>query len=633
MAIDTRKYIQDPNNPTASIPNPSYGAILDGQYKTPPLIPTTPTAPITPKPTPGSGTYPEDLANSIQQTINQTTKAVSSLRDQQAALKQYGLTDTNQLKQSATGAWIPVTQSEEVEKTPSVPPPVVGTSDAERTAKRKEEIDKIKAELGGGATAPTVYKTAEDYDKLRKEQGLVKDEEELASIQNESALINEELRKYSSTAGEAVSEIGRVGAVSEAERNASFRLEGLAIRENAVINRLNSKNAYIGNMLKLGLQDYQTSLDDYNRQYAENSKAVELYNADLDNQKKDAMAGFSTITNLLKDKNIDINTLDPKLKSQIQTLELQSGLPEGTFEAFMTAYPDDNILSPVINEGADGSKTAYFFTQNSKTGQPKLIQTYPLSGAGNAPGTLPAGLLPTEQNNALVNAFNSAILGLPAITQKTATKTFQNYLSTGDTEAAKNYLLSVAIQGLPTDQQNQLVGRAVATDALGKIQELLGEARAKGADTNLFTGKLEYTANSLGTSTNPELAYIGSLLQQQFITYRRAMTGVAFSPVESSDYEKIFPSLIDVEKLSNAKIKALTDTFDIHNRANLSVYLGGSKNYDAIYGNKQQTENTMALDKLWQQTAGEEIPEPLKDPSWTERHPVLTGLYKWIFGK
>src|SRR3990167_7955378 len=111
----------------------------------------------------------------------------------------------------------------------------VGTSDAERARLRQEKIDKIKAELEAGATKPTTYRSSDEFVRLRKEQGVVKDEEELVAIQNEARLGQQELRESEATSGEGVSEGGRLGMMSERERNLNFRIEGLGLRERAVI--------------------------------------------------------------------------------------------------------------------------------------------------------------------------------------------------------------------------------------------------------------------------------------------------------------------------------------------------------------------------------------------------------------
>lgn len=339
-------------------------------------------------PVQGSGTYAEDLANAydadkaaqIQKGIDETTVSVSDLRAQQEAMTKYGVVDTSMLVKDDAGNYVPKTQTLGTLGEEDV---IAGTSDAERARIREEEIEKKKEELKAGTETPGVYKTADEYKRLREEQGIVDDEAEWNALQNEANIIKQELRVFSSTAGEGVSEAGRVGAVSEAERNAMFRMEGLALRETAVVNRINSKNAYVSNMLELGQQDYQNALADYERKYNENYQAIQLYNEDLDEIKTSAMAGLNTMITLMGEKNIDFDSLNPALQSQIKTLELQSGLPAGTMSAFMSAYPNDEIIGSQNVTNADGSTSTFFFAKDAETGEPKIIKTFNLGGAGS----------------------------------------------------------------------------------------------------------------------------------------------------------------------------------------------------------------------------------------------------------
>lgn len=88
---DTRQYIQDPNNPYASIPNPNYVPPTTGG-----AIPTSPVSPT---------------VSSVTGQITDVQGQVADLQAQQAALTQYGLTDTNQLTKDASGNYVPITPS------------------------------------------------------------------------------------------------------------------------------------------------------------------------------------------------------------------------------------------------------------------------------------------------------------------------------------------------------------------------------------------------------------------------------------------------------------------------------------------------------------------------------------------
>jgi len=566
MAIDTRKYIQDPNNPAASIPNPSYGAVLDGQYKSPaPITPTTPDAPITP--TPGSGTYPEDLANNIQKNIDATKISVTDLQAQQAALKQYNLTDTKQLTKDASGKYIPSNQS--------VPPPVVGTSDAERAAKRAEEIEKIKSELGGGAIAPNPYKSVEDYDKLRKEQGIVKDEEELASLQNESALINEELRKFKSTAGEGVSEAGRVGMVSEAERNANFRLEGLSIRENAVVNRLNSKNAYIGNMLKLGFQDYQTAYQEYTDNWNQNLQIQNIVSKNEDQDKQDAIATLNTMTQGFQNAGITWSEMTPSIQAQIKANELKLGM-EG-FTQLILSQADKPILTTIVSDDKSSATILY------KDGTSKTIDTGMAPGGG-------LGLTPAQVNQT-INSIAGAFDNEPIV---------KNFNIVAEGKAFVDSLSNLTTN--PADDQGLIYSLAKALDPNSVVRE--GEYATVQKYSQSFV-------KAYGKTVTQALAGTGFLSEEA----RRNIKSTITSRYNASlqNYQNVYDSYQkQIEDVKSGKVRGITD-------------------YSQAYNFGQTNQFSSILDALYQQSGGEETPKVLSDPTWTERHPVLTRLYNWIF--
>ncbi len=312
---------------------------------------TTPTT----APTPGTGTYVEDLAKKYNETSTQTPETTST----------------------------------------------VGTSDAERAKAKQAEIEKIKTELTAGAEKPTVYKSADEYKKLREEQGIANDESELQAIQNEANLIKQDVRKYSATAGEMMTEAGRTGAVSEAERNANFRLEDLAIREQAVTSRINAKNTYINTMLGLGQKDYTNALNDYNTEYQINSKAVDLFNSQADDLVKSATASLTTTINLLTEKGITYDSLNDATKSQIDTLALQAGMPQGLIQEAMSIAPEDKIQS--VAERTDAQGNTYFdILRVDQDGGAYVQKVYRGTEGGGGTGLTPA------QINATVNQIAGA---------------------------------------------------------------------------------------------------------------------------------------------------------------------------------------------------------------------------------
>lgn len=190
--------------------------------------------------------------------------------------------------------------------------------------------------------------------------------------------------------------------------------------------------------------------------------------------------------------------------------------------------------------------------------------------------------LPPEQKP-LVDAFNNVAIGLTSSQMKSAQTTFNNALKSGDLTSARQIVVRAATQGLNASDQTQALGRTQAISALDDIQKLLDDAKSKGVDTNLISGNVTDVAEKLGTTNNPALSYISSRIASILQVYRRAMTGVAFSPAESKQYEQLFPSTTKTGELNTTKIQALRDSLDSNNRAVLGFAMGDN-NYNALFG-------------------------------------------------
>jgi hypothetical protein len=235
----------------------------------------------------------------------------------------------------------------------------VGTSDKSRAA----AIAAIKNELAPNALPEAVNSAAERI-KLRQEQGIVNDEADLNDIRTEAALAKEELRQFRATAGQGVTEGGRLGAVSEAERNLNYRLEGLAIRESSLVDRLNSKNAYINQVISDKREDYNSAVGKWNAEYKINSDAIDALNSQLDDQKKDALTTVTTLQNLLSDSGLTYDQFPADLKTQLESSALKAGLPKDVFAAVYAGVDaGDKVISHFLQDNKAGGKDVYTLVQ------------------------------------------------------------------------------------------------------------------------------------------------------------------------------------------------------------------------------------------------------------------------------
>ncbi len=421
---------------------------------------------------------------------------------------------------------------------------VVVTSDSERARIRQEALDRIKTDLSGGAEKPSVFKTADEFKRLRQEQGIVQDEEELASLRNEAALANQEMRQFKSTAGQGVSEGGRIGAISEAERNLNFRLEGLAIREQNVLSRVNSKNTYINAAIKAGQEDYSTALENYNTEFTRNLKAVELYNQELDDQQKDALTGLTTITNLLKDKNLDFDSLDPAVKTQFETLSLQAGLPSGIMQSIFAAKPNEEIAS--IQKNDDGTTTV-LYKQNGKISN---VQTY---GEVKPDGTL-------------LTVDEARKLGVPYGTKRSEAFGMQSAEDTlgGLSEDQRKALMQIRGEA---QKDPDIKGFVEVRDAYDRIQSAAKNPSAAGDLALIFAYMKILDPNSTvreGEFANAENA--GSVPERIWAQYNKVKEGTRLTEVQRKDFIDTSKGLYEPKRRNYEQaVKFYKDQAEIYN--------------------------------------------------------------------
>lgn len=242
----------------------------------------------------------------------------------------------------------------------------ISTSASVRAARLAE----IRGELAPSGL-PTAPATAEERIRLRQEQGIVNDEADLADLREDAALLQQELRQYRTTAGERVTEAGRLGAVSETERNARFRLENLAIREQSLLSRISTKNDFIDSMIKDQQLDYQNALNRWNQEFKINSQAVELYNQQLDEDQKDAIATITTLSNLLQESGVPFERWTPQMKQQAEQSALRAGLPKDTFSVAFSSIEQGTktIGSPIV------VGNSVYMTVQKPNGEVGLIKT------------------------------------------------------------------------------------------------------------------------------------------------------------------------------------------------------------------------------------------------------------------
>jgi hypothetical protein len=246
------------------------------------------------------------------------------------------------------------------------PAPAVGTSDAERFKQREKELRESLG-LGGMPQAPDLFGETDKamLETARKERETIQLETE--KILEERLTLEEQLRQFKATAGEGVSEAGRVGMVSEKERGVQNQLDALNRRELVLETKLRNRNSTISELMGLQKQEYSDAVAQYNTAF---SQAVSLYgiiDKDEDELKINAKASLDVLSNAYKAQieagKFKIEDLTPMQKVKLEELEVQAGLPQGsTLAVLQTLKPGEEKMY----SGVDSSGVFHLITKDKQ---------------------------------------------------------------------------------------------------------------------------------------------------------------------------------------------------------------------------------------------------------------------------
>lgn len=224
----------------------------------------------------------------------------------------------------------------------------------------------------------------------------------------------------------------------------------------------------------------------------------------------------------------------------------------------------------IVTSDAFGNPIAF----NTKSGKFE-------NGVATTPGTASQGLYAPE-NGGYQGAMENALVGMPVSQAKVVRGQVDRELRDGDYQGARETIVRSVTQNAPTDQKNQALARLNAINDLTEVKSLLNTYVTRSGDTSILSGSIQKAAEYIGQLGDKDLAFIGNRINQALQSYRRNMTGVAFSAAEASQYKNIFPDISNVNDLNTVKINSLLDAFNSQQKTYIGSYIGDS-NYDKIF--------------------------------------------------
>ena len=188
---------------------------------------------------------------------------------------------------------------------------------------------------------------------------------------------------------------------------------------------------------------------------------------------------------------------------------------------------------------------------------------------------------------------------LPVSIQKPTMDRIDDTLEKGKLNVTRSLMKRLAFKNMTADESKAVKGSERTVEFLDEIEKDLKEFERKGGDTNIFTGTLEEIAGKVGEVKNKELRKVAVKILAARQKYRRAMTGVAFSPGENLEYDKIFPSIAKTQNFNSAAIEGLREVL----QGDVDFFLSsaiGEDAYDKLF--KQNPLTIADLQRLEQPT-------------------------------
>lgn len=196
-----------------------------------------------------------------------------------------------------------------------------------------------------------------------------------------------------------------------------------------------------------------------------------------------------------------------------------------------------------------------------------------------------------RSNPALSSAVSALMVRLPKAQGEILDSEINRLMENNDFEGAKELLRVSSLSVVPTSQQDRVIGRAEAIEALDRVTELLTEYESSGGETGFFTGNVEKLAQKIGKTTDPQLARIQESIRLALVDYRRAVSGAAFTESEKKEYEVLFPSIGKVKEFNESIISELLGTFERNQRVFMEQIIGPDT-YTTLF-NESNAENTL----------------------------------------
>jgi len=250
-----------------------------------------------------------------------------------------------------------------------------------------KQIQDLKTELGIDTDKPVLPTFVDDFEALRSEQGVAGIESQLNTLNAQIRDLDASMRQGMYDVEGELKPMQLIGEEQrELQRQGYEQIDALNRRKQTLVDELNTKNTLITNIMNLKGMDYDAASQAYQQEFSNNISMLNILEnrvtrADqVANQKQDdARANLNTIVNMIKDSGKIWSDMDTAMKTEVVKLEMQGGLPVGTFESFMNTKPDAKLLGTKDGVDEQGNDIVSFIYEDAD-GMPGVVKTKKTGG-------------------------------------------------------------------------------------------------------------------------------------------------------------------------------------------------------------------------------------------------------------
>lgn len=283
--------------------------------------------------------------------------------------------------------------------------PAVATSQPARQEEKKAAAPVVDPKTGkaltpaeqiAGSARPETPNLVEEFNQLIVENSIPGLEEQVNTLSDQIDTLDQayEMGQNKVEGGLAPMEI-LSGRAKELKQQYTEQRNSLIRERDGAIRRLETKYQTINTMMELTGKQYEYAVEDYNTRFTQNLQTQQYLDSRAEASQNSARANLNTIIAGFQESGKQWKDMSAQLQNQVYKMEMESGLPLGTTEAFLTTFPKATLLATVNGTDSAGNDIITFVYAD-ENGNPGSVQTIKTGGYSKVSGGSGGGVYGNE---------------------------------------------------------------------------------------------------------------------------------------------------------------------------------------------------------------------------------------------